>query len=67
MTFHLISLSSDRYQQQYAGQMALQAGVLVAFTQIIPEHQLQLFGSFKIRVKVRHPTTWKPDCGADGK
>lgn len=39
------------YKQQYAGQMALQAGVLVAFTQIIPEHQLQLFGSYKIRVK----------------
>ena len=33
--------------------MALQIGVLVAFTQIIPEHQVQLFGVLKTRVKVR--------------
>lgn len=33
--------------------MALQIGVLVAFTQIIPEHQVQLFGVIKARVKVR--------------
>ena len=32
--------------------MALQIGVLVAFTQIIPEHQVQLFGVLKARVKV---------------
>jgi len=32
--------------------MALQAGILVAFTQAIPEHQLQVFGVFKARVKV---------------
>lgn len=32
--------------------MALQTGFLVAFTQIIPEHQVQLFGGLaKLRVK----------------
>jgi hypothetical protein len=32
--------------------MALQAGFLVAFTQIIPEHQVQLLGGMlKLRVK----------------
>ncbi|KZT02445.1 DUF1751-domain-containing protein [Laetiporus sulphureus 93-53] len=39
------------YGQQYHGQMALQIGVLVAFRQIIPEHQVQLFGIIKARVK----------------
>ena len=33
--------------------MALQTGVLVAFTQAIPEHQIQVFGIFKARVKVK--------------
>jgi hypothetical protein len=33
--------------------MALQTGFLVAFTQLIPEHQVQLFGGLaKLRVKV---------------
>lgn len=32
--------------------MALQIGMLVAFTQLIPEHQVQLFGVLKARVKV---------------
>jgi hypothetical protein len=32
--------------------MALHAGFLVAFTQLIPEHQVQLFGVIKVRVKV---------------
>lgn len=41
-----------RYGQWYHGQMALQIGVLVAFTQLIPEHQVQLFGVLKTRVKV---------------
>lgn len=41
------------YGQQYHGQMALQIAVLVAFRQIIPEHQVQLFGVLKARVKVR--------------
>ncbi|KAI0719965.1 eukaryotic integral membrane protein [Cerioporus squamosus] len=39
------------YGQEYHGQMALQIGVLVAFTQLIPEHQVQLMGVFKARVK----------------
>ncbi|KAH9982840.1 eukaryotic integral membrane protein, partial [Lactifluus volemus] len=39
------------YGMQYHGQMALQVGVLVAFTQLIPEHQVQLFGVFRARVK----------------
>ncbi|KAH9932406.1 eukaryotic integral membrane protein [Amylocystis lapponica] len=39
------------YGQQYHGQMALQIGVLVGFTQLIPEHQVQLFGVLKARVK----------------
>ncbi|EMD41912.1 hypothetical protein CERSUDRAFT_110469 [Gelatoporia subvermispora B] len=39
------------YGQEYHGQMALQIAVLVAFTQIIPEHQVQLFGVIKARVK----------------
>jgi len=36
---------------QYHGQMALQTGILVAFTQAIPEYQIQLFGALKARVK----------------
>jgi hypothetical protein len=32
--------------------MALQAGVLVALTQQIPEHQVLLFGVLGVRVKV---------------
>jgi len=39
------------YGMEYHGQMALQIGVLVAFTQLIPEHQVQLFGVFRARVK----------------
>jgi hypothetical protein len=37
----------------YHGQMALQIAILVAFTQLIPEHQVQVLGVFKARVKVR--------------
>lgn len=36
----------------YHGLTGLQSGILVAFTQIIPEHQIQLFGIIKARVKV---------------
>jgi len=39
------------YGMQYHGQMALFTSVLVAFTQLIPEHQVQVFGFFKVRVK----------------
>lgn len=41
------------YQQNYFGMTAVQTGVLVAFTQLIPEHQVQLLGVVRIRVKVR--------------
>ncbi|KAK4052530.1 hypothetical protein OIO90_004297 [Microbotryomycetes sp. JL221] len=40
------------YGMDYHGQMALQTGFLVAFTQLIPEHQVQVLGGlFKMRVK----------------
>ncbi|KAF5384908.1 hypothetical protein D9615_001297 [Tricholomella constricta] len=39
------------YGMRYHGQMALQTAILVAFTQIIPEHQVQVFGFIKARVK----------------
>jgi len=38
---------------EYHGQMALQIGILVAFTQLVPEHQVQVLGIIKCRVKVR--------------
>ena len=37
---------------RYHGQMSLQIAILVAFTQLIPEHQVQVFGVLKARVKV---------------
>lgn len=37
---------------RYHGQMALQIAILVAFTQLIPEHQVQFLGVIKARVKV---------------
>lgn len=40
-----------RYGMEYHGQMGLQTGILVAFTQLIPEHQVQVFGVLKVRVK----------------
>ncbi|SCZ98984.1 BZ3500_MvSof-1268-A1-R1_Chr7-1g09341 [Microbotryum saponariae] len=40
------------YGMSYHGLMALQVGFLVAFTQLIPEHQVQVFGGIaKVRVK----------------
>ncbi|THH11605.1 hypothetical protein EW145_g529 [Phellinidium pouzarii] len=39
------------YGLEYHGTMALQTGILVAFTQLIPEHQVQVFGLLKVRVK----------------
>ncbi|KAG6817980.1 hypothetical protein H0H87_012448 [Tephrocybe sp. NHM501043] len=40
------------YGMRYHGQMALQTAILVAFTQIIPEHQVQVLGVIKTRVKM---------------
>ncbi|KAF8922045.1 eukaryotic integral membrane protein [Mucidula mucida] len=39
------------YGMEYHGQMSLQIAILVAFTQLIPEHQVQLMGVIKTRVK----------------
>ncbi|KAJ7070862.1 eukaryotic integral membrane protein-domain-containing protein [Mycena amicta] len=39
------------YGMRYHGQMSLQIAVLVAFTQLIPEHQVQVLGVLKARVK----------------
>ncbi len=39
---------------EYHGQMSLQIALLVAFTQLIPEHQVQIMGVLKTRVKVGH-------------
>ncbi|EIW87037.1 DUF1751-domain-containing protein [Coniophora puteana RWD-64-598 SS2] len=39
------------YGMQYYGQMTLFISFLVAFTQVIPEHQVQVFGFIKARVK----------------
>ncbi|KAH9858013.1 DUF1751-domain-containing protein [Lenzites betulinus] len=51
LEYMVLGYPSILYEQAYHGQMALQIGVLVAFTQIIPEHQVQLFGVLKARVK----------------
>lgn len=40
------------YGLPYHGMTGLQVGFLVAFTQLIPEHQVQLLGKIKLRVKV---------------
>jgi Eukaryotic integral membrane protein (DUF1751) len=49
-----ISLSNSRpsFGMAYNGLMALQVGVLVALTQAIPEHQILLFGTLGVRMKV---------------
>ncbi|KAI0319788.1 eukaryotic integral membrane protein [Amylostereum chailletii] len=39
------------YGMEYHGQMALQIGILVAFTQLIPEHHVHVLGVIKARVK----------------
>ncbi|OJA19558.1 RVIUP03 protein [Rhizopogon vesiculosus] len=39
------------YGMEYHGQMALFISLLVAFTQVIPEHQVQILGFIKVRVK----------------
>jgi len=38
---------------EYHGQMALFISLLVSFTQVIPEHQVQILGFIKARVKVK--------------
>lgn len=39
------------YGMEYHGQMALFISLLVSFTQVIPEHQVQVLGFIKARVK----------------
>ncbi|KAI0652030.1 DUF1751-domain-containing protein [Trametes meyenii] len=51
LEYMVLGSPSFLYGQAYHGQMALQIGVLVAFTQTIPEHHVQLFGVIKARVK----------------
>jgi len=49
-----IAIGLDGYflfAMSYNGLMALQVGMLVAFTQAIPEHQILLFGALGVRVK----------------
>jgi hypothetical protein len=46
------ALAARSYGMSYHGLSALQVGFLVAFTQLIPEHQVQVFGGlFHMRVK----------------
>jgi hypothetical protein len=53
-TFRMLTKKKpNRYGQEFHGQMAIQTAVLVAFTQLIPEHQVQVMGVLKARVKVR--------------
>ena len=40
------------WDSAFRGTCGLQAGFLVAFTQLIPEHQVQVFGKLKLKVKV---------------
>lgn len=54
VSFAMINSMTDRcrYGLPYHGMSGLQVGFLVAFTQLIPEHQVQLLGKIKLRVKV---------------
>lgn len=54
----ILHILFERYGMQYHGQMALQTAILVAFTQVIPEHQVQILGIIKARVKV-HITLYR--------
>ena len=49
---HVLKCDLHSYNMQYSGQSALHIAVLVAFTQLIPEHQVQILGVLKARVKV---------------
>ena len=64
---HLIPLTAplrwnlSRYQISYHGQMALQIGLMVAFTQVIPEYQVQLMGVIRAKVKVSSIPAFVPE------
>ncbi|RXK36631.1 hypothetical protein M231_06094 [Tremella mesenterica] len=51
LVFLVIGQEDAIYGPPFHGLSGLQAGFLVAFTQLIPEHQLQMFGVIKMRVK----------------
>ncbi|KIL71680.1 hypothetical protein M378DRAFT_65232 [Amanita muscaria Koide BX008] len=49
---YFITSNADLFlYDKYHGQLALQIALLVAFTQLIPEHQVQVMGVLKARVK----------------
>jgi len=47
-----VAWGSVSYAEPIRGTTALITAYLVAFTQLIPEHQVQLFGRLRLRVKV---------------
>ncbi|WVQ80619.1 hypothetical protein IAT38_002724 [Cryptococcus sp. DSM 104549] len=51
IVWFVIGSEDSLYGVPYHGLSGLQVGFLVAFTQLIPEHQVQLLGKFKVRVK----------------
>jgi hypothetical protein len=54
LLYLLLRVRSAAFRVQFHGLEALLTGYLVAFAQLIPEHQLQFAeGRFKLRVRVR--------------
>ncbi|KAK4685050.1 hypothetical protein P7C73_g5105, partial [Tremellales sp. Uapishka_1] len=51
LTWFVLGQDEALYGVPYHGLTGLQVGFLVAFTQLIPEHQIQVFGVLKLRVK----------------
>lgn len=51
LLYILLGVEEALWGLPYHGLSGLQVGFLVAFTQLIPEHQLQLLGKLKVRVK----------------
>ncbi|KAL7424326.1 hypothetical protein Q5752_000008 [Cryptotrichosporon argae] len=51
LSYIMLGQEDAIYGLPYHGLSGLQSGFLVAFTQLIPEHQVQLFGAIKMRVK----------------
>lgn len=47
-----VAAGAFSYAEPIRGTTALITAYLVAFTQLIPEHQVQLFGRLRLRVKV---------------
>jgi len=51
LVYLVVGSPDSLYGLPYHGLTGLQVGFLVAFTQLIPEHQLQVLGMIKMRVK----------------